>query len=204
MPNSSGKVSAQRKVRAKHTKTKGPAQKWPVTDTAPGVRARGTGRASAAEAAPGPGDGTSQGGRGCCGPARAGLAIVAYMLRARVTGRAYAAIASRWRLRRSTHIGEGGALDAPRPSDSGPVGGADAAAPTESSKSDYQPTRSHPTVGLRTASLEDGSLSTPALAVGRIAAALALPVDSARPRIFARMPQRHPHPRIASMAYGQA
>ena len=76
--------------------------------------------------------------------------------------------------------GEGGALDAPRPLDPGLDGGADAVAPTERSKSVYKPTRSHPTVGLRTASLEDGSLSTPALAVGRNAFALALLVDSAR------------------------
>ena len=45
------KVSAQCKARAKHTETKGPAQKWPVTDL---LRARWTGRASAVEAAPGP------------------------------------------------------------------------------------------------------------------------------------------------------
>ena len=101
-PKFSGKVSAQRKVRASQTETKGPAQKWPVSYTAPG-RARGTGRASAAEAAPGPGDGMSQGGRRGYGPARAGLATVADMapgpddgtslcgrLRARGTGRARA------------------------------------------------------------------------------------------------------------------
>ena len=62
--------------------------------------------------------------------------------------------------------GEGGALDSPRPSDAGLDGGADAAAPAESSKSDYQPTWSHPTAGLRIAALEDGSLPTPALAAG--------------------------------------
>ena len=38
----------------------------------------------------------------------------------------------------------------------------------------------------------------------RNAVALALPVDSACPHTIPRMPQRHPHPRIASMAYSQA
>ena len=48
-----GPVSAQRKVRARHTETKGPAQKWPVTDAAPGPV---TGRANhhAVDAATGP------------------------------------------------------------------------------------------------------------------------------------------------------
>ena len=49
-----------------------------------------TGRARVSEAAPGPGDGTSQGCRRGYGPARAGIALWLIRLWARETGRAYA------------------------------------------------------------------------------------------------------------------
>ena len=100
--------------------------------------------------------------------------------------------------------GEGGALDAPRPRIldwmEAPTQGRQRRAAKETT------TRfgAIPNAGLRTVSLEDGSPSTPALAVGRNTFTLALPVDNARPRIFARMPRSHPHPRIAFMACSRA
>ena len=100
--------------------------------------------------------------------------------------------------------GEGGALDAPRPWTLDWM-----EAPTQrrrqrAAKATTSRLGAICTAGLRTAPLDDGSLSTPAIAAGRNAVALSLPVDSARPRIFASTPQRHTHPRTASMAHSQA
>ena len=99
--------------------------------------------------------------------------------------------------------GEGGALDAPRPRTLDWMEAPTQRRQRRAAKATSSRLGTKCNAGLRTAPLEDDSLSTPALAVGRNAFTLALPVDNARPRIFARMPRSHPHPRIASMAYSR-